>query len=150
MSGNRENWRAHYARWRFRRRVKSALALHKRGEVRPDGLVLDRLEHRLQIQWNARDVHPWDRHLPADERAHLFAEQCLEDADAAIDRLFAEFPEIDLIEFQVIDPASTCSILSGSVRRGPVELADHASAGMKLKQRGVRFRLIGWRFEPLS
>ncbi len=149
MSRNGENGRERYARWRIRRRVRKALALNRRGEVRADGLLLKCFDNRLEIEWFARDVHPWDRDLPACEKARLFAEQCLEDANAAIERLFCELSEIDVIQFKVIDPKSFSSILSGIVTRNAARAADATSAGMKLKQLGVRFRLVDWHFEPL-
>ncbi len=75
-----------------------------RGEVRSDGLSLNHLRNRLEIEWRAREIHPWDRDLPAIRVAQLFAEQCLDDANAALERLFSSLPEIAVIEFKVIEP----------------------------------------------
>lgn len=95
--------------------------------------------------------HPWHQNsLDASEKARLFADQCLADADAAIDRLLAALPEIDVIELRVIDPDSSDLILTGSVRRCDVSKSGIRSPGMKLKELGCRYRLNNWRFEPLN
>lgn len=150
MLGEGQTLRGRYLRWWTRHRVERALALQQRGEARPDGLVLEHLEGHLRIEWNARDVHPWDKDLATEEMARRFAEQCLDDTDSAINRLFENLPEVDVIEFRVIDPISACSILSGSVQRSASSESGATSAAMKLKDRGVRFRLVNWRFEPLA
>src|SRR5580692_9615531 len=98
-----------------RRKIASALALHRRGEVRPDGLILTQSSHHLDIEWRARDIHPWDRGCEPAERAHLFSEQSLADTDAALSRLFRKFPEIDVITFRVCKPDSDEHILAGTV-----------------------------------
>ena len=69
---------------RCRRGMERALALHLRGEVRKDGLRLKKLSTRLEIEWWARDIHPWDRHEAPDQRAWLFFRQSLSDTEAAI------------------------------------------------------------------
>lgn len=66
-------------RVRIRRRVIKALALNQRGEARRDGLALNYFRDRLEIEWQARNIHPWDRDLPPARVARLFAEQCLDD-----------------------------------------------------------------------
>jgi hypothetical protein len=145
-----ENCRAAYARRRLHRRVVKALALHKRGEVRSDGLLLSHFQNRLQIEWRGREVHPWDRDLPPAALARLFVEQCLKDADAAIRRLFATLTQIDVIEFKMLDPNSGAPILSGVITRSESISVTAPSSGMRLKQLGVTFRLQNWRFEPLG
>jgi hypothetical protein len=145
-----EKFRAAFTRRRLQRRVIRALALNKRGEARSDGLSLSHFENRLQIEWRARHVHPWDRDLPPARIARLFAEQCLEDADAALERLFATLPQIDVIEFKMLDPNSGASILSGTVTRTESMTIRAPSSGMRLKQLGVTYRLQNWRFEPLG
>jgi hypothetical protein len=142
--------RAAFARRRLHRRVIKALALHKRREARSDGLSLNHFQNRLQIEWRAREVHPWDRDLPQARVARLFAEQCLKDADAALERLFATLPEIDVIEFKMLEPNSGASILSGTVTRSESMNVRAPSSGMRLKQLGVTYRLQDWRFEPLG
>ena len=145
-----ENCRAAFARRRLHRRVIRALALNKRAEARSDGLSLSHFQNRLQIEWRAREIHPWDRDLPLARVTRLFAEQCLRDADAALKRLFATLPQIDVIEFKMLDPNSGASILSGTVTRSESMNVRAASSGMRLKQLGVRYRLQNWRFEPLG
>src|SRR5262245_31641909 len=63
--------------WRFRHEIKDALALHRRGEVRSDGLTLENVRNHLEIRWRARDIHPWDRDrdLSSYERETAFAQQ---------------------------------------------------------------------------
>jgi hypothetical protein len=145
-----EKFRATHARRRIQRRVIRALALSKRREARSDGLSLSHFENRLQIEWRARQVHPWDRDLPPARVARLFAEQCLKDADAALEGLFATLPEIDVIEFKMLEPNSGASILSGTVKRTESMAIRAPSSGMRLKQLGVTYRLQNWRFEPLG
>ncbi len=145
-----DDCRAAFARRRLHRRVIRALALNKRGEARSDGLSLSHFQNRLQIEWRAREIHPWDRDLPLARVTRLFAEQCLRDADAALKRLFATLPQIDVIEFKMLDPNSGASILSGTVTRSESMNVRAASSGMRLKQLGVRYRLQNWRFEPLG
>jgi hypothetical protein len=136
-------------RW-FSNRMLAALALH-RGGVRSDGLPLRFCCNRLEIEWLARDIHPWYQNsLGVVERAKLFAEQCLADADAAVDRLLTALPEVDVIELRVLDPDSSDLILTGSVRRCDVSKSGFPSPGMKLKELGCRYRLNNWRFEPLN
>ena len=142
-------FRSAFASRGFRRRVVKALALNQRGEARPDGLSLNHLQDRLQIEWRARQVHPWDRDLPAARTAQLFAEQCLDDTNAALERLFSWLLDIDVIEFKVTHPVSGDLILSGSVTRFEARTVRAHSSGMRLKQLGVSYRLRNWQFEPL-
>src|SRR5579864_776789 len=75
--------------YRYKHDIERALALHLRGEVRSDGLNPTSLATHLEIEWRARDIHPWDRGLlsPA-QRAAAFVKQSLADTEAAIYRLF--------------------------------------------------------------
>jgi hypothetical protein len=90
---------------RFRHNIEHVLALHKRREVRKDGLKLDRASIRLEIAWRTRDIHPWDRDDPPDKKA-LYVQQCLEDTDAAITRLFDTLPQVDIIHLKVLERSS--------------------------------------------
>jgi hypothetical protein len=96
-----------------RRGIRNALA-HS-GEVRDDGLTLVRASHRLEIEWRAREIHPWDRFSKQPER--VFTEQAISDTDATLSRLFDELPEVDVIEFAVLHPANDHRILAGKVER---------------------------------
>ena len=84
LSSALRRWNAHF----YKRQIQRALALNRRGEVRSDGLSLRHAHSRLEVQWRARDVHPWDRAKPADDRAGLFVQQVMADVDAALTRLF--------------------------------------------------------------
>jgi hypothetical protein len=52
--------------------------------VRSDGLVLKNVCNRLEISWEARAVHPWDEDLSPHAKKIAFAEQALEDTEAAV------------------------------------------------------------------
>jgi len=151
MAKDPERLLARFARWWFRRRIVKALALNKRRrEARADGLSLSQFRNRIQIEWRARDVHPWDRDLPQSRVTEMFAQRCLDNTGAALERLFGNLPEIEFIDFTVIDPKSSAPILRGSADRSEANMAKDASPGMKLKKLGAKYRLSNWRFEPLS
>jgi hypothetical protein len=80
-----------------RQQIENALALQRRGEVRGDGLTLTQVSHHLEIEWRAREIHPWDRVSESEERELLFSEQSVADTDAALSRLFDKLPELDVI-----------------------------------------------------
>jgi hypothetical protein len=105
-------------RFRYKHSVERALALHLRGEVRRDGLNLISLRTHLEIEWRARDIHPWDRGLllPA-ARAAAFVEQSLADTEVAIYRLFGALPQVDAITLRVLDRTSEHLMISGTVSR---------------------------------
>jgi hypothetical protein len=118
--------------------IQESLALHHRGEVRRDGLSLNRASHHLEIEWRARDIHPWDRTDDTEIKDSLFAEQSAADADAVPSRLFKALPEIDVIEFRVMHPDSCELIVSGTVERSdPVPETRDVSARTRLWRRGV-------------
>jgi hypothetical protein len=134
---------------RYRRKIERALALHLRGEVRRDGLKLKKLSNRLEVEWWARDIHPWDRNDSPDRRAWLFFRQCLADTEAAITRLFRALPQIDAIALTVLERNSESVIISGTVdRSAPVD--EELAVGMRLWQRGITYHSDGARFEPLG
>jgi hypothetical protein len=122
----------------FRAGIKRALALHRRGEVRPDGLTLTRALHHLEIEWRAREIHPWDRGCSPQEEMRLFTEQCFSDTEAAICRLFGALPVIDVIQFRVIHLNSEDQLLEGTVARSALKQAkSDAPARARLWQMGV-------------
>ncbi len=126
-----------------RRRVELALELERRGEARKDGLQLEKMQNRLEIQWRARGIHPWDRHLPGDARKSRFMEQAASDTEAAIARLLATLPEVDLIDLSVTDPESGATILSGTVHRSDFQNARPSpSVRMRLLEMGVTFETL--------
>jgi hypothetical protein len=128
---------------RDRKAIQDALDLHRRGEARRDGLTLTQASHYLEIEWRARDVHPWDRACESGEREFLFAEQSIADTDAALSRLFNELPEIDVIEFRVTQPDSDQRILAGKVERsGRLPSARGVSARTRLWRQGVTITIL--------
>jgi hypothetical protein len=123
--------------------AEDALALNRRGEARRDGLDLISATQSLDVAWAARGLHPWDRGQSANERDRLFTEQCYADTDAALQRLFLEFPEVDSIRFRVLHPESDEQLLAGSVNRSKVsEQAADVSARTRLWQMGVRVSML--------
>jgi hypothetical protein len=123
--------------------IQNALSLHRRGEVRRDGLTLTQASHRLVIEWRARDIHPWDRDTEPEAREMLFIEQSFADSDAALFRLFRELPEIDEIEFRVLHPDSQQRILAGTVgRTARVPNTRGLSPRTRLWHRGVTTTIV--------
>jgi hypothetical protein len=115
------------------------MALHWRGEARCDGLRLTAARTVLQLEWLARDLHPWDRDLPR-VRAHLeFSAQCFDDTEAAITRLFNEIPVLDAIEVCIRREAAQSPLLTGTVEREDFERIERAPAALKLRRVGLKF-----------
>ena len=135
---------------RLRRKVIGALEVNRRAGVRNDGLSLKRMSNRLEVEWQARGIHPWDLGLPPEREAQKFVEQCLEDVDAALSRLFEALPDTDEIELRVLDPTSAKPIVAGTVTRAQAVTASAGSVGMKLKSLGLVYRLANWQFESLG
>jgi hypothetical protein len=135
---------------RLRRKVIGALEVNRRAGIRNDGLSLKSMRNRLEVEWRAREIHPWDQGLPPERAAQKFVLQCLEDVDAAISRLFATLPETDEIVLRVLDPTSGNPIVAGAVTRAQAVAATAESLGMKLKLLGLVYRLANWQFESLG
>jgi hypothetical protein len=137
---------------RYKRHIERTLALHLRGEVRNDGLDPINLTTQLQIEWRARDVHPWDRgRLSPAQRAAAFVEQSLADTEAAIYRLFEALPHVDVIALRVLDQTSESVIISGTVSRLAASARDQSlSIGMRLLYLGLTYHSTGCQFEPLE
>ena len=124
---------------RYRRAIERALALHLRGEVRSDGLKLKHFTTRLEIEWRARDIHPWDRELVSDRESRvLILEQSLTDTEAAIFRIFAALPVIDVLDIAVLDHTSDSVIIAGHVDRSMLGKGRNVlSILMHLRELGV-------------
>ncbi len=137
-------------RLRYRRNIEAALALNRRGEVRRDGLSLKNACIRLEIEWVARDIHPWDRDLPPEEKATLFVEQCLSDTEATLHRLFERLASINIVELRVLAPSREHAVIAGTVLRSELDQLRGPSPGIRLKQLGLSYRLAGNRFELLE
>jgi hypothetical protein len=136
--------------------VKKALKLAPRGGVRNDVLELNKLskvlDQELQLEWRARDVHPWDCELSPPRQAELFCQQALHDTESALLRLFQRLPDIDQIDFRVLEPHTHDTIiLAGSVEREEMLPACRSeSIKWRLMMIGVRFILAGDHLEPLA
>jgi hypothetical protein len=72
----------------------------------------------------------------------MFAEQALDDTEAAVFRLFERLPEVDVIELSVLGPRSEILIAAGTVHRSDLDDARPylLSVGMRLREVGVRYR----------
>ena len=138
------------ARW-LRGSIDKALAVN-RYEVRPDGLSLEGTSFRLAITWRARDIHPWDGDLAADNRALRLVEQTFSDNLAALERLFVALPEVDVIDLRVLeaDARKHGTLLNGLISRREFETCQLSSPAMRLRLLGLNFNLVNSRLEPLA
>jgi hypothetical protein len=126
--------------------AKKALAVVSRGAVRHDVLELGKISiQQLQLEWRARDVHPWDRDLPLDQQEHQFCDMALQDTESALVGLFERLPYVEQIDFRVLEPGiSDRVIIAGSVEREEFMAAQFSqSIRMRLKMMGVRFNTAG-------
>jgi hypothetical protein len=137
---------------RFNRNIKRALALHLRGEVRRDGLTPISVRTHFNIEWHARDIHPWDRGLLSPEqRAIAFVQQSLNDTEVAICGLFEGLPQVDVVTVKVLDRTEERVIISGSVSRLDFAARDeHLAIGMRLLYLGLSYHSSGLLFEPIE
>jgi len=136
---------------RLRRLVTKALALRPRGFIPKDVLVLTKLSGQLQVEWRARDIHPWDRDQPAARQAEMFGEQALHDTDDAVVRLFQILPEIDAIGLRVLAPRDPRLMLAGTVsRREAFATRSLSSPGMRPTLLGVRYHVSEGHLDPLE
>src|SRR5581483_5487603 len=126
--------------FRYRRRIRKALALHLRGEARRDGLRIKGISTQLDIEWYARDIHPWDRADFEEGRSELFVRHTLADTEAAIGRLFSFLPEINAITVGVREQTSGNVIMAGTICRSAPPMPDTSlSLGMQLRRRGITY-----------
>ena len=134
-----------------RHNIDWALALHRRGEVRTDGLKAIAVRNRMEIEWRARSIHPWNQRQPPESRKTLFVRQALADTEAAIERMFTSMPHLDEIRLRILDPESDAEIIAGNVSRtASMEARTYGSIGMRLHACGVRFHSTGYSLEPLD
>ena len=127
--------------WRWRRHIMAALALHRRGEARKDGLTLVTARASVEICWRARAPHPWDCHPDEKVQTAVFATQALHDTESALQRLFEATPETELIELTVLDRDCDRVIIEGRVSR--CDFQDMTSTSiesvrMRIKRIGLR------------
>src|SRR5713101_639401 len=59
---------------------------------------LKRFGTTLEVEWIAREVHPWDRNRTPTSVQRLYTLPCLEDAHTAIERLFDEIPDGETLQ----------------------------------------------------
>ncbi len=125
----------------YKHSIDGALALHRRNEVRSDGLTLESVCNRLEICWHARDVHPWDSGLSPEQKESAFNQQAMEDTEAAVRRILERRPEIKEIEVKVLDPRSRALLASGTVRRSTLSAPGlrSPSVRMRLGELGIRY-----------
>jgi hypothetical protein len=141
-----------FGHYLYKRSIDHALALDLRGGARRDGLTPISVATHLEIEWRARDIHPWDHDLlSVSERTATFVDQALHDTEAAICRLFTTLPPLEVIKVRVRDRTSDNVILSGSVSR-PDFLArdERLSIGMQLLYMGVMHHFEASLLEPLE
>lgn len=136
--------RALWAAWRrraFMSKVERALTPAPRGGVPRDVLALGTVSTTMQVTWTARPVHPWDRDLPVEWQDAAFANQCLQDVDVAMARLFSRFPAVDRLDITVRCPGSGTPILAGTAHRADFERVQRLSTPMRLKMVGLAYDL---------
>ena len=140
------------ARLALRRIATRALKPPPRGFVPRDVPLLRKLTAQLRVEWCTRDIHPWDRGLPADQQAARFLHQTLHDTDAAIARFFDMLPEIEALDVRVLEPeAPNRLILAGFVARADARATRALSSpAMRLRMMGVRCQLADGRLAPLE
>jgi hypothetical protein len=135
----------------YRGRIERVLARIGRGEVRSDGLRLNKVCSRLVIQWRARDIHPWDHSFPLERRASALVEQTLADTEAAISELFEALPQVDVIDLTVLGPASETTMMAGTVHRSVLTGSQRfLSVRMRLRELGVDYRLASSRLSEVE
>ena len=118
--------------------LRQALALPLRGGVRNDRLYVKSISQRLDVEWNTRDIHPWDFDDRDEVKTVKFLEQFLADTEAAIDRIFRALPQITEISVTVRNPNTGAVIAAGNVERPPEEKQVLSSARMRLLARGMK------------
>jgi hypothetical protein len=135
----------------YRGRIERVLARIGRGDVRGDGLRLNKVCNRMVIQWRARNIHPWDRSLPIEGRAAALAEQTLADTETAISKLFEALPQVDVIDLTVLGPESETTMMAGTVHRSVLTGSRRLlSVRMRLRELGVDYRLASSRFSEVE
>jgi hypothetical protein len=135
-------WVKARSRLRWRHRLTAALRLEIRGAVAHDQLKVKRCTTQLEIEWFARELHPWDRDLSPDQQTKMFVDRAVVDTVAAIEQLFEDVPEIDDLNVRVWDRTPPGEpLLFGTVSRAELEeCPEHCSPMMKLKSLGLVFQ----------
>lgn len=118
--------------------LRLALTPPARGGVRNDRLHVKSVRQRLEVEWNARGIHPWDRDEGDEVATVKFLDQFLADTEGAIDRIFQVLPGVNEIAVTVRKPDTGEVIAAGTVDRGPREKQAMPSARMRLLARGMK------------
>jgi hypothetical protein len=137
---NVREWRGKWRRRKLRNRVMKALAPAPRGAIANDRLRLRKTSLSLKVEWQARDVHPWDCDLPAWRKTEVFTVGLISDTVAAIRQAFDDLAEADTIQIRVVHPNEPDrTLLAGTVRRDDLNTAlGSASPAMSLMLLGVK------------
>jgi hypothetical protein len=130
--------------------TKHALALPPRGGVARDVLHVQSVSAGIHVEWMARPLHPWDGDLPTDLQDEAFANQCLEDVDVALARLFAGLETVEQLEIAVLHPQSCAKILTGLVSRADFVAAKRLPIPMRLKMAGIAYDTGRGGLRPVS
>jgi hypothetical protein len=139
-----------YRRDAFTSAVRQALRATPRGGVGGDVLEVYSAALTMCVTWTARPVHPWDRDLPMEQQDTTFADQCLQDVDIAIARLFSQFPLVEELDITVRHPISHASILSGTAHRADFLAVQRLSIPMRLKMLGLAYEIGRGGLRPLA
>ena len=124
--------------------VARTLRLDPRGGIRGDRLHVTSVSGQLEVEWQARDLHPWDRRLPFDCQNEVFVEQTLADTERALAKLFGAFPEI-AVSIRVLAPGGSQRIIvTGTALR-----ADLVAAS-SIHSRRMRLATLGLHFDPVA
>jgi hypothetical protein len=137
---------------RARRALESALALHRRGEIRNDGLALVDYSVKLTVSWRARGIHPWDRDMPEEKVAQRLVNQTMHDVEDALERIFHAFPEAITLDVNVFENVSDSDriIMSGLVERSDLGRFPAASIAMRLRMLGINYHLADQQLETIG
>jgi len=139
-----------YRRDAFTSAVQHALTTRPRGGVSGDVLEVYSASLTMSVTWTARPVHPWDRDLPLEQQDATFADQCLQDVDIAIARLFSQFPLVERLDITVRHPISHASILTGTAHRADFLAVQRLSIPMRLKMLGLAYEIGRGGLRPLT
>lgn len=126
----------------LRQLVERALRLPPRSGIRWDTLHVHHVSGHLEVEWQARNVHPWDRVLSHERQVESFGNQTFIDTEHAVTRLFNMLPEVDSVTVRVMAPAVTeRPIMTGTVhRRDLITARSGTSVRMRLWRWGLRYQ----------
>jgi len=139
-----------YRRDAFTSAVRQALRTQPRGGISGDVLEVYSASLTMFVTWTARPVHPWDRDLSVEQQDTTFADQCLQDVDIAIARLFSQFPLVEHLDITVRHPTSHASILTGTAHRADFLAVQRLSIPMRLKMLGLAYEIGRGGLRPLA